>query len=283
MSRINDLVRKNRGLLRDPAAWGHAARAAGLRARNIAGPPQDLVIAPSRLLAGQHKAMTTYFSAVLQTICFAYNLSFQKVIRGYPETRTDVVLHFTSNFQDEPRASGEYLLVKILRDPRDVVLSGYHYHLWSDESWVNTRWNDQPSLKERLQAMDKDEGIHAEIERVGRMVAATYSDWGRSDPDVLVIRYEDLIGPSRHDAYDRIFRHWQFHGPAHDFAVNTMAGFEFERRTGRQIGSTGTGVHLRSGKSGGWQAELNDSHKDAIKAHFGQELIRFGYETDLDW
>lgn len=283
MSRIQNLVHKNRGLFRDPGAWRHAARAAGLRARHVVGPPADLRIGPSRMLAGQHKAMTTYFSAVLQTICFAYNLSFQKVVRGYPRERADVALHFTSNFRDETRAPGEYLMVKILRDPRDVVLSAYHYHLWSDEKWVTARWNDQPSLKERLQAMDRDDGIQSEIDRMGRTVHASYTAWSKPDPDVLVIRYEDLIGPERRATYGRIFDHWRFEGAAHDFALSTMAGFEFERRTGRKIGDTGAGTHLRTGRSGGWREELTESHKTAIKTYFGEDLIRFGYEKDLNW
>src|SRR5262249_20378455 len=99
---------------------------------------------------------------------------------------------------------GDYRITRFVRDPRDLVVSGYHYHKrgaekWSEiedptpEDWmvVNGRIPSamQPceSFSTCLQRLDLREGLLAEIEMRGAHFESMRG-WPESDPRIRVWR-----------------------------------------------------------------------------------------------
>jgi len=107
--------------------------------------------------AGYHKIASVWFENVLSDVAGRYGLTFSStylpfikrdpVFRlrqpapevGPPTWIGDVNLFMHSrNFSDELFAGRPIRGTHIVRDPRDVAVSGYRYHLWTDEEWVHT-------------------------------------------------------------------------------------------------------------------------------------------------
>ena len=77
----------------------------------------------------------------------------------------------------------------VIRDPRDVIVSGYFAHLHShpDETWPRLR-----AYRRYLATLDESEGLMAEMEfssiYLHQMLA-----WDYDNPLILEMRFEDLI------------------------------------------------------------------------------------------
>lgn len=282
ISRLHQIYDKNRGLVSNPSAWKHGAKSIYLGLRHSLNP--ILRKDRRRVLAGQHKAMTTYFTAVFRILSLSYNMRYVNIDRGVEKLNdADFILHYTSDFGENLNAISNCQVVKIVRDPRDLIISSYHYHLWTKEEWANTRWDGNPSLVEKLQSMSREDGISDEIRRVGVADAPNLRLFLEKRPNIIVVKYEDLLGPKRDALYEKIFRHWEFEGSALKHAVATMRLLEFESRTGRRVGQFKKGSHLRAGKSGGWRSEMTDAQIAEIKNSMNDLILGFGYETDSDW
>lgn len=268
---VPNFISKNRGLLAKPAFWTLLPRLAALRGRSAA--PASAV--PTRFVATHHKVMTTYFTAVLRPLAFALKLPYQKVHSELPGADARLVLSMHGKL--DLAALGTYRGVHIMRDPRDMIVSGYHYHKWTHEEWVHRPDENGVSYQQKLNRADKHDGLFMEIDHFIFFYRPTLQLWDMGDPDILEVAYEALMGPDRDQMYHAIFAHMGFDGAVLELAVDLMRLFEAKSRTGRKAGAVSTGSHLRSGASGQWQAELEPAHIDYIEQELGPVLRKFGY------
>lgn len=173
----------------------------------------------------------------------------------------------------------------MVRDLRDVVVSGYFFHLWTNESWVHVpdeRYGGR-SYQQHLQAVDRDEGLLREIEHLaGSRDLRVLRAWNYRDPRVLELKYEDVISDER-TWFEVVFRHYGFHERAVERSVGLALEQGFERAAGRRVGEVKEGRHMRSGRPGEWMEFFNAAHREAFKRSMGQLLVDAGYETSLDW
>jgi len=95
---------------------------------------------------------------------------------------------------------------------------------------------------------------------------------------VLVIRFEDLVGPSgggstraQRDVVARVADH----------VSRPLRGSELDRVCA-QVWSR-TSSTFAAGRTGGWRERFTAEHIAAFKRVSGQQLIDLGYEQDLDW
>lgn len=74
------------------------------------------------------------------------------------------------SMSDEPTYVPNYRFVHAIRDPMEVVLSGYTYHLRTTEKWANrpeARWNGT-TYRAYLNALSLEEGLLAEVRHSAR-------------------------------------------------------------------------------------------------------------------
>lgn len=264
-------IKKNFGLLKQPAFWGIMRRLMVSRVKATPVPPGSPVI----FVATHHKVMTTYFNAVLRLLSFGLKRQFQRVHIEQPAAGSQVVLSMHSKL-DLPKL-GDYRGVHIMRDPRDMIISGYHYHKWTHEEWVHRPDDEGVSYQQKLNSANKYDGLFMEINHFIFFYRKTLLDWDIEDPNILEIPYRDLMEDGRTDLYTQMFRHLGLEGHTLDLATDLMRLFEAKSRTGRQTGEVAAKSHLRSGKSGQWQAELEQDHIDYIERELGPVLRKFGY------
>ena len=253
--------------------------------------------------AGYHKVASVWFENVLSGIAHHFGLTFSSTYLPFPDgeapfLRTqpsqtaapaawlgDVNLFMHSrNFNDALFGSRVIRGTHIVRDPRDVAVSGYRYHLWTDEEWAvaPSEWFDGMSYQEKLRSMSEDEGLLLEIERTCRWTVADMRAWDYTRPDFLELRYEDLI-QDEDAGFERIFRHYGFTDAAVATSIEIARSHSFKAKTGRAIGEVGGESHLRSGAHGQWRAEFKPEHVELFKRMGNDVLIQFGYEKDDSW
>lgn len=266
-------ARKNRGLAVNPAFWAMGPRLVAARAR--ARPAPD---APLAFVATHHKVMTTYFNAVLQPLAFGLNRRFQRVNTEQPSPGAQIVLSMHGKL--DLAGLGRYRGVHIMRDPRDMIVSGYHYHKWTLEEWVHRPDANGRSYQQKLAEADPHDGLFLEIDHFIYFYRQTLADWDIANPDVIEIAYEDLMGPERDTLYARIFSHLGLDGRDLALACDLMRLFAAQSRTGRKPGAVAGKSHLRSGKAGQWKQELCADHLAYIERELGPILRKFGYGPD---
>ncbi|MCP5179088.1 MAG: sulfotransferase domain-containing protein [Pseudomonadales bacterium] len=245
-----------------------------------------------------HKVGTSWFSAIYRALASEFGMPFvlNDPNRIRPGTST---LFFQNRVKIAPEKLNPYRGSHMIRDPRDVIVSGYHYHLWTREAWANTRIADLPEEAFRawrllpldkiqdmtyvqyLNTLSQEEGLIAEIHRV-LMEFDEVFDWNYADERIFNFRYEDImrdeVGVLR-----KLFTHYGFRPEMVERSVEIAGQFSFSRRTGRAKGDVAEQSHIRSGKLQQWKSAFTPVVTQRFKELFGEKLIRLGYEQDLNW
>lgn len=202
--------------------------------------------------------------------------------------------------------------VHVIRDPRDVLVSGYFSHRYShpvsehESPWL---W----SWREQWQSLDDHrQGLMLELDHCSTYFVRL-RNWNYSRPNVLEVKYESLTV----DPLGTFTAIWRFLGvevPAFaPFATSRLllnyVGLlangravarqsvlpkstlnaiirrnSFERMSGgRRRGEENIQNHYRKGISGDWKNWFTPALKEAFKLHYPTLLETLGYENDDRW
>lgn len=266
-------LKKNRGLITDAEFWRLLPQLRAARAEVPAATGQE----PRLWVGTHHKAMTTYFNAVLRFYGYAARRKYQKINLEMPDADTQLFLSGHCKM-DMPQL-GPYRGAHIMRDPRDMIVSGYHYHKWTYETWTHRPDDNGRSYQKKLQEADTHTGLFMEIDHFIFFYRDLLENWNMDDPDIVEVRYEDLMGDDREERYHEIFTHFGGSQAQIDAGVALMRLFEAKRRTGRATDAAkAKHQHIRSGRKEQWREELSADHLDYIEAQLGPVLRKFGYE-----
>jgi hypothetical protein len=169
----------------------------------------------------------------------------------------------------------------MIRDPRDVLVSGYFYHLWTDESWANLpddRYQGR-SYRGELNRRDRHDGLMLEMERMClRGQLREMMAWDYTQPEFLELKYENVISDEI-GSFERAFRHYGFRDREVRAGLEIVEKMSFRQVSGRDVGVIGTATHLRSGRPGEWREHLTADHLDRWRELAGDALTRLGYEA----
>ena len=231
---------------------------------------------PVMFVATHHKSMTTYFSAVLRFLAIGLGIRYQVINLEEPDPQTRLFLsgHGKMNLE----RIRPYRGVHVMRDPRDMIVSGYHYHKWTTEDWVHRPDENGRSYQQKILEASQEDGLFMEINHFIFFYREVLEAWNMDDPDILEVSYEALMGSERDTYYDRIFTHLGFEGEEHRLAIRLMHLFEAKNRRTKKTDMLMQKSHVRSGKSGQWREMLSDAHLAYIEEELGSVLQKFGYE-----
>jgi hypothetical protein len=186
----------------------------------------------------------------------------------------DVCFHWQSDFGDAP-AGVKHKGILVIRDPRDVIISGAHYHCKAAESWLHTpderlggmtyqqKINSLPSTEDRLLF----ELEHAGGETVQEMLAAI-----KKYPSFRIVKFENLITDYDLMEFHKLFSFLGFRGA--DIPALLSIAFENSIFSGN-VPKSG---HVRSGRPGQWKTDFSPRVLAAFEAAFGDAPRRLGYE-----
>ncbi len=239
-----------------------------------------------------HKAGTHWMKGILKRICERYEMNWDRIEHSQlfgegPKTiqqallKNDVLIdgHSRIDLADLPPYRGSHMV----RDPRDMTISGYFYHLWSSEKWLHVAKPkfEGRTYQELLNSLNQEDGLIQEIERFSGSFRKMI-EWDYNNPDIFELRYEELL-TDEGTIYRKLFQHYGFNSQAVERGLRIAKRSSFEARAKRQVGTVQEKSVMRSGKPGQWRDYFTDPVKNRFKELVGDVLIELGYEKNNDW
>ncbi len=183
-----------------------------------------------------------------------------------------------------PSLNGDFRISRFVRDPRDLIVSGYFYHLRGAEPWFrfsnpsNKYWEpinghtpvNMPSgvsYSEYLQGLSKEQGLLAEME-FRKNHLQSMREWPEDDPRIRVFRYEEILGNER-QTFEDLLRFYEV-TPMEIRAGGWMAQ-RYALKSGR------TGKHVRNPAPGQWREHFSKAVIDHFSEQYGDLLDRLKY------
>lgn len=236
---------------------------------------------------GYHKCMTVYFTRMLRTAARRTGRAFHSTVDTPPDALTTPAFILDHESRLDLDRFGDYRCTHIIRDPRDLLVSGYFYHLRTDEPWCIHPLPGHPELPEdvsyqaHLQSLPKEEGMLFELRHVSGTMTRAMHAWDYSNPRVLELRYESLLGHER-EWFRKIF---DWYGLKQRLAGKMAKVAERHSLDAiRRKANNDTAGHIRRNtRIGQWQDHFTDRVKAAFKEQYGQTLIDLGYERNFSW
>lgn len=249
---------------------------------------------PHLVHCSYHKCLTVYFRRVMDAVfnrCLPwtagyrhYNSHLEQFYAGFAGQR----LASINNRALELERLGRFRISRFLRDPRDLVVSGYFYHRRGAEDWVTI---DCPtaddwyfangvvpaglraaatSFAAYLQSLPEEEGLLAELEFRARHFESM-AGWPTEHPDIATYRYEEIIGDEA-----RVFRELAaFYGLS--VAERTLVGWFARRHSARRRTAD---PHLRDPAAGQWRRHFTPRVRRAFDARYAGLVRQLGYPED---
>lgn len=241
-----------------------------------------------------HKCLTVYFGRVMRAV-FNRCLPWSAGYRHYNSHLED----FYQGFQDHRVASinnraldldrvAPFRISRFIRDPRDLVVSGYFYHKRGAEPWLtiespteadwyfaNGRIPDglreaRTSFAKYLQSLPEEEGLLAELEfRAPHL--ESMAQWPAAHPDIVTYRYEDVVG-NEAAVMDELFAFYRLS------PIERRLGNWFAKRY--SIGKRGADRHIRNPASGQWRGYFTPRVKQTFDANYAGLVEMLGYRAE---
>lgn len=176
-------------------------------------------------------------------------------------------------------------VVRLVRDPRDLMVSGYFYHKRGAEGWclledpVDADWavvNGKvpgalpagTTLMAYLNDASTGDGLAAEFE-FRRNHLDAMRDWPRDDHRIRTWRYEDIMG-NEGETYAGILAFMGLSPLAQRIGASHAERHSMARRRGKN-------AHIRNPASGQWRDLMPAALVDRIAGEYGDVLERYGY------
>lgn len=257
---------------------------AKLRACNALEPPVLHVTtplpadpdAPIRMLVGTfHKTGTILMRTIMRRVSAACGLTFWAPGPAPLPANWNVLFHVNSNF---PRDIVEkrYPTAIVVRDPRDVVISAAHYHC--TQATPGDAWLHVPDPKlggetygQRISALPTDDDRYIfEMQNKSADTISRMLRFPRKLPNVLVMRFEDLVVDSELTAYRRMFT-WL------GLPQDCMSKALDIARANSIFAGGGRTTHVRSGRPEEWRTKFSPRVLAAFNESFPGVAEELGY------
>jgi hypothetical protein len=241
---------------------------------------------PLIVVCTHHKTGTVWMASIFRAIKRQFKLKLHNGKQSELSPDADIFLQDHSKVDlDALRRRGRPVrCIHIIRDPRDVVISGCFYHVKTTEKWANTPRAEfgGKNYRETIAALPNDhEKLVFEMKHTAMKSITDMINWNYQDQDVFEARYEDLIDDSDFRVFRPMMEFIGFHGADLDTVLEIVRANSL---FGGANGATPTGgVHVRSGESRQWPKTFTPELKRAFRELHPEALQRLGYEKNADW
>jgi hypothetical protein len=257
-----------------------------------------------------HKVLTMLMIKVFGMICSTFNWKMVWVgglCSSVPKD-ADVVVFLHSLVTPEI-LNGSYIGAHFIRDPRDIIVSGYFYHKRCNEEWCTNRefdptapilfpkvpysqqhrseeWKRQyleslqnASYQEILNSMTEEEGLQFEMENYGAWTIDSIAQWEYGNKSIKEIKFETLM--SNFDSeFKALFHHLGFADQQIATALQLATREDINRKTDNQLLND---PHITSRETSRWEQHFKPIHREKFKHRFGDVLVQLDYEKTNNW
>lgn len=177
----------------------------------------------------------------------------------------------------------DFRITRFIRDPRDLVISGYFYHKKGAEPWFRFKnpslkyWSDinanlpiempsNVSYSEYLDSISLEEGLKAEID-FRKFHFESMRNW-KDDKRIKLFRYEDIMD-DQVGAFKGIADHLEFDGLQKRKIIYFAGKYALEKR--------GKDKHIRDSNFGQWKKYFSDELNEYFLGLNADILEKYNY------
>jgi len=247
----------------------------------------SLISNPIRCIGTYHKTGTVWMSRVFRDVADAIDAEFVDLREtGGPTTRPDKNTLYLDDHSQFPSTFLRHRVrgIRIVRDPRDVVISGAHYHAKSAERWlhVGRPFFDGKTYAEMITSFDAMadrylfEMDNVAADTISNMVDAKGDAAQRTflEKNFRTMKYEKLIDDRQLREFRKVCRHLRL--PFKKAAPAFIAHSLFANKDA-------VSGHGRSGKKQQWKSVFDQKLGRAFADRHQRALEVLGYEKDDSW
>jgi len=240
-----------------------------------------------------HKCLTVYYAKVMSGLVGGRGAveqqykHFNSRLDEFNASKDDYKIASVNNhFLDFKNISSKIKVSRFIRDPRDLVVSGFFYHKRGAEKWchvqdpVDEDWlvvngtvpqgvGAGQSFATYLQGLSDEDGMIAEIE-FRKKHFESMALWPSDNARLMTIRYEDIIGNEERE-FGKLFDFYKLS------KKQKLAGFELVNKyaANKQNGKT---EHIRNPKTSQWKDYFTPKVTDYFKQVHGGLIENYDYE-----
>ncbi|GIT91281.1 hypothetical protein JANAI62_17370 [Jannaschia pagri] len=255
------------------------------------------LIAPRVFCIGtHHKTGTLWMRSVFRKLA-AWMKVGERVVypsvtgKVIPDRERMFLFSWSSTFRSAILDLPEVRILHVIRDPRDVLLSGYRYHQHAPQRGEDFLHQPRADLdgqtyQQHLNALPTE--VDKMLFEMGEKHAKTLDEmlaWDYGRPNAIEVRYEDLIADVTCDGFREHLRNLGLTEPEVSrggdiFWGNALFGglAKPEDRVAR------VAAHVASGQAAQWRTKMPRPVAEAYAEAHGDALVALGYETHpSDW
>lgn len=247
-------------------------------------------------VATHHKGGTVWIKRVIRTLAREMGVPWigiwsDRQLSKIPAQGRAFLCNWAGWFPKALWDHDDFAALHVIRDPRDVLLSGCAYHQVAGVK--GERFLHQPradldgrTYQDHLRALpDPEEKLLFEMHNKHAETLAEMRAWPYGDARVAELRYEDLMQDTDTALFDSALA--QLGLSDKDRAAGRKAFWDNslfgglakpEQRAGRLATHVASGGRLQR-----WQRELPRRVGRAYDRRFGDDLRALGYEQDASW
>jgi len=239
---------------------------------------------PSLILIGtHHKAGTHWLAGIFRAIAEKHFLGLYEGPQLADLSRYDLFFQDHSDFTLNTLKN--YRGLHMVRDPRDIIVSGCFYHQRAEESWMHIPRKRYEGLSyvQRINSFDTvQEQLLFEMEHIGLLTLRDMYSWNYRNKHFLEVQYENLIDDRELTEFRKVFTFLQKDNSVlAQFHIDDL--LQLAHDNSLFSGKVNDGGHVRSGEASQWREHFDTKLSQRFVELFGDLLIRLGYEQDHSW
>ena len=251
-----------------------------------------ILTAPRLLAVGtHHKTGTLWMRAVFRRLAGRLDLPEHAVYPRTPRAKVDpgrsraLLTSWSSRFPDWLLGRPDARILHLIRDPRDVLLSGMRYHLHAGErgeQFLHAARDDLDgrTYQQHLNALEGDVArLRFEMAEKHAETLAEMRAWDYGRPNVVEARYEALMA----DTEGRLFREHLRDLGLPEAEVDAGVAIFWEQSLFGGLADPAAraervAAHVASGRVAQWRERLPRPIAEDYAERHGDDLVALGYE-----
>jgi hypothetical protein len=255
------------------------------------------------IVFGYHKAGTVLFERIMRRVSELLGRSIAKhfgMVSALDRTKDIVLLPHSLLACD---VTWPYRAIRVVRDPRDIWVSGYLYHRRCREGWcVNTNFDPTPpigyprvdfsfqhypeewkqnyltrlrgvSYQQNLLCRSQEDALNFELEGYTGCTLEAMRAWRLQGRDIIDVKLEDIV-ENFDDTMRIIFSHLGFQGSECDLAVRLAGSEDMARMDDATLARN---PHIHSRQMSKWRDTLSPAQVATFEQRYGSLITSLGY------